>query len=436
ADDPERGAAVELGNALYDLLTRPADAPWRHGPGVPVRVGAEAGHVRLDEAQRLVLIPVLGEALLADESRRDDAIRQINAWHDLTGATGRVLPLLVDSGWLSHRSQLSTPSVHDELADGLYSALLGVLAKICHTLRIRDRAGRENAGTENQPKATLYISSAAEDQESIDAAQRISDVLADHAATPEAFDDIHLLGGEDRERQPLERGCEGTLLAIRSDRASSLPGCQREILRAKRLHWPTLVVELLLDGEDRSFPYGGNTPVFEWRRSLSPSVQSRAVALQAIVQALAWRHHQLEAERVIKAARLPRHNVEVFTKSPELLDMPDLRMRYPGPVLALHPDPELSVHERRVLLEHHPRLRLVTPASSFRGHLGRTLGSPLEGWRIGFSFADSPDVGGPEGTTRHHVGDVVLLLARSLFCAGAHIAYGSDFRKNSLQVIR
>ncbi|MEO1088831.1 MAG: hypothetical protein AAFY88_31775, partial [Acidobacteriota bacterium] len=338
-------------------------------------------------------MPILGEALLANEGRLQEAIRQINDWHTRIGKTGYVLPLLVNDAWRLHQRALHMRSVRRELYGDLTSALMEVLATVSRTLAANDDA------------PSLYISYAAEDSTETDAAaQRISDVLKTHAATAEVFDDVCLLVGDELEKQLHHHASDGMLIVVRSDRASSLAWCQREILRAKHRGWPTLVVELLLEGEDRSFPYGGNTPTVRWRRGRSPERQSQAIALRSIVEAVAWRHHQLEAERVIKAAQLPRHNVEIFARPPELLDVSALLEQHPGPVLALHPDPELSVHERQVLLETHPRLRLLTPASSFRGHLGRTLGSPLRDWRIGFSFADSPDVDGPEGTTDQHIG--------------------------------
>ncbi|MEM8996913.1 MAG: hypothetical protein AAGF23_19170, partial [Acidobacteriota bacterium] len=417
---PERQAAVELGDALYELLTRPADAPWRHGPGIPVRVATESRHVQLDEASRLVLVPVLGEAALADADERDGAIDQINRWATVLGDHSQVLPLLVNDAWRSHEDRLPENRIRRSLYADSASAVLEVLGSISAALADGPRT------------PSLYISHAPEDRhETDDAAHRIADSLKTHAATARVFRDICLLSGTQLESQLEDTAPDGLLIVVRSDRSGSYAWCQRELVRAKSQRWPTLVVEILCDGEDRSFPYGGNSPTMRWSRGVSGAEQAPAVARQAIIKTVAWQHHRLEAKRVITAARLPRHNVKVFPRPPELLDIPGLLSRHPGPVLALHPDPEISVHERRVLRGAHPRLRLLTPASSFRGHLGRTVGSPLAGWRVGFSFAESPDVGGPEGTTPQHVGDVVLLLGRSLLSAGAQLGYGSDFRKNS-----
>ncbi|MEM1178217.1 MAG: CHAT domain-containing protein, partial [Acidobacteriota bacterium] len=361
-----------------------------------------------------------GEAAFADPTVRKRAVELVREWNDQLDRSGAVLPLLINDAWHDFRHDLPRQSVRREFLADLATPAAEVLATVFRVL-----------GGRKRPR--LYISHAPEDADVSDAAaQRIAEISKTHAAVTKIFGDAYLLTGDPLKSQLESEARYGVLVAVRSDRSSALAWCHRELLRAKKQRWPTLVVEVLKRGEDRSFPYAGNTPTVPWNHaSKAAGDQAMSVALRAMAEAVAWQHHQLVAERIIEAASLPKHNVETFPRSPELLDVAALQQKHPGTVLALHPDPELSPHEVKVLHEIHPRLRLVTPASSFRGHLGRGLGSPLAGWKIALSFADSPDVDGLFGTTAQHIGDVVGLLGRSIFCAGGEIAYGSDFRRNS-----
>ncbi|MEM7518844.1 MAG: hypothetical protein AAF368_18220, partial [Planctomycetota bacterium] len=294
AKDRERESAARLGSALYGLLTRPADAPWRHGHGIPVRVATEAKHVALDEelneAQHLVLVPVLGEALLVDERRRREAIQRVNAWHTKIGATGCVLPLLVNGAWRSFADDLVPSPKFREVGQDLFEPLMDVVSA----------AARVLLGDTPLPK--LYISHAATDDDDVaSTAIHLFRCFKDSEGASHFFRDFELVSRTASEQVAEENKLPGALIAIRSDRSHTLAWCQRELMRAKRLQWPTLVVDVLTDGEERAFPYGGNAPTMVWRRDSGKDDSSRRVALRASAQTLAWRHHRLEAERVIKA---------------------------------------------------------------------------------------------------------------------------------------
>ena len=159
---------------------------------------------------------------------------------------------------------------------------------------------------------------------------------------------------------------------------------------------------------------------------------SRVVSL-AMVEWLRSQYFRREAERIKEAAELPA-DVKVVARPPELLDLAQGPLHSDRAQLVLHPDPELSVLERRVLKAARPRLHLATPSTAFRRLLSRggdeTAGaaSPLEGMQVAMSLSESPDADGPEGFTEHHVYDATVSIARSLISAGAAIAYGGDFR--------
>ena len=151
----------------------------------------------------------------------------------------------------------------------------------------------------------------------------------------------------------------------------------RELLTAKRHELPSLTVEVLKKGEQRSSPYGGNGPSVVWDGN--PAV----IASRAMIEWLRSAYFRKEAKRLAKVAGLP-NDVVVLARPPELLDLAQGSLVSAHAKLAMHPDPELPVIERQILKAARPRLQLVTPTTAFRRLLNRegsssTIASPLEG---------------------------------------------------------
>ncbi|MEM1178706.1 MAG: hypothetical protein AAGM22_10205, partial [Acidobacteriota bacterium] len=126
--DPERRGAARLGHRLYDLLTRPSEGPWRQGPGITVRVATESEYVQLDEAQHVVLVPVLGEAAFADPTVRKRAVERVREWNEQLDRSGAVLPLLINDAWHDLRHDLPRQSVRREFLADLATPAADVLA--------------------------------------------------------------------------------------------------------------------------------------------------------------------------------------------------------------------------------------------------------------------------------------------------------------------
>ena len=61
------------------------------------------------------------------------------------------------------------------------------------------------------------------------------------------------------------------MVAIHTDSYSSREWCRREVVRAKRLNVPMLVIDCLEDVDERYFPYLGNVPTIR----MSPGVVDR-----------------------------------------------------------------------------------------------------------------------------------------------------------------
>ena len=414
--ESDRGPARRLGRDLYNLLTRPVDAPLGNGPGIPVLEGVHVDKVDVGAADTVVLIPTLGKTSFG--LHREVIIEKLRIWHDQLGA-GHVLPVPLSANWRSVESDLPGKLLLTELY-GTGDRRKQTLDEIViAAIRLLD-------GSSDLTK--LFISHAKADlADTQNAAKAIRDFAATDTTLKTFFDANDLRAGEPLAKQ-LERAVSrGIVLVVRSDAYASRAWCQAELLEAKKSGIPVVTLEVLREGEPRSYPYGGNVPSVVWKGNPAD------VFCRAMVERLRWLYFEREGERVIEAAGLPQGTVQVAPRPPELLDLAQGPLYGGQARLVLHPDPELAAQERAVLAAACPRLRLATPTTAYRQLLTRDdappeAASPLEGWQVALSLSDIQEGDRDLGFNSRHLVDAALHLSRCLVSSGAALAYGGDFR--------
>ena len=132
--DPEREAAVRLGEDLYEILTRPRADPLTWGPGIPVRVATKWERIDCEEAKYVVVIPVLGPAAFVDEVARGRALAAITRWEKLKPGT-LVLPVPVSGRWRTLESKTPKPLLtelygKDDLRRATLNEILLAVARV------------------------------------------------------------------------------------------------------------------------------------------------------------------------------------------------------------------------------------------------------------------------------------------------------------------
>lgn len=413
--ESDREEARRLGVDLYERLTRPIDDPLAHGPGIPVLVAVQAESVDVEAADTVVLIPVLGTQTRG--LMKDSVLETLKQWHKALGP-GHVLPVPMSANWRGDEDKLPGK----QMLSMLYAKEDPRRVTLDEIVLAVTRLWEPDRGN-----VQLFISHAKADLAATDeAAKKIHKFVTADTTGKAFFDANDLRPGESLDEQLDTAVTRGVLISVRGDAYSSRVWCQREVLLAKLNGMPTLSVEVLRRGELRSSPYGGNSPSMVWDGN-----PSRIVS-QAMVEWLRAEFFRREAERIIEAANLPK-DVAVVARPPELLDLAQGPLRSDRAQLVLHPDPELSVLERRVLKAARPRLHLATPTTGFRRLLSRRdesadVASPLEGMQVAMSLSATPDADKAAGFTHNHVVDATVHIARTLISAGAAIAYGGDFR--------
>jgi hypothetical protein len=423
-DESDLEGAQKLGRDLYNHVTRPVDDQLGFGAGIPVGVGVRHDLVKLDSAEIMVLLPVLGQLSFQDPDIQAQVVARLREWHEKLGP-GRVLPIPIAPLWRDIEGTLPGKLLLTELyGDNRRNRTLDEIVLAAARL-LDSRTGGVRP----------FVSHAKLDLgPTDDAATSISNYVATNTTAKSFFDTKDLYAGASLEGQLDAALGAGVLIVVRGDAYNSRVWCQRELLRAKRNKLPTLTVEILRKGEPRSSPYGGNGPCMVW------SGDAAAVASRAMVEWLRTAYFNKEAERIKAAADLPK-GMPTAARPPELLDLAQGPLAETFAQLVLHPDPELPVIEREILKAARPRLQLVTPTTAFRRLLGRgkqaaDVSSPLDGKLIGMSLSETPDADGPEGFSTEHAVDATVYIARSLISAGASIAYAGDFQAHTVDYTR
>lgn len=410
-------AARELGGELYDSLTRPRNDALEHGPGILVLSAVEPEYVDIHAADTVVVVPVLGKSTFLDPHLRNIALDTINTWYSELGE-GHVLPVPLTENWRNLEGSIVGKLLLTELygAQGNRQRTLDEI--ILSIIRLLDPGA---------DRASLFISHAKADLvDTDDAAKHLHKYINDYTTASAFFDVNSLQAGASLDKQISESLEHGVFIAVRSDSYSSRDWCQKELLLAKQNALPALTVEVLKKGENLSSPYAGNGPTLIWAGDAQPIVS------RAMVECLHAVHFKIEAVRTIENSGLPKDTM-VLSRPPELLDVAQGPIESGRSQVVIHPDPELSTSHRELLSRANPRLKLVTPTTAFRriGRFSNTVANPLDSLQVALSLSTSPDSNGPEGYTEEHVVDATVYLSRCLVSAGAHIAYGGDFRNGS-----
>jgi hypothetical protein len=187
----------------------------------------------------------------------------------------------------------------------------------------------------------IFLSHAKADGE--DFAKRVRDRI--FASTDlRSFFDVRNLPPARRWAPRLEHEiARSAFLAIHTDMFSSREWCCREVLYAKRHIRPTLVVNIMERGEQRSFPYLGNAPVL---RVDGASVHhiDRAIArlLDQVLCFLLW-------ERRTRDVAPAGGSVLALPRAPEAADLAHLAAAKQLPTKIVYPDPPLARAELELL---------------------------------------------------------------------------------------
>lgn len=212
------------------------------------------------------------------------------------------------------------------------------------------------------------------------------------------------------------------VIAVLTDQYASRPWCRREVLEAKRIGHPMLVVDALKKGEPRSFPYLGNVPTLRWEQASNERenrLQARIVIDRTLREALRVQLNSAITESAVLGTEY------ALATTPELIGLANdpchnYLDEHGENAEFIYPDPPLSSEELAVIQRVYPSVNFTTP-------LGRIARSPLPESVRHVAVSISP-VADEElrqhGLSKLHFQIMSDELHLYLLLAGAQIGYG------------
>ena len=262
--------------------------------------------------------------------------------------------------------------------------------------------------------------------------ERLRDWLHKNTGFKDFFDTRDIPPGYRFGREIEEQILRSALLVVLTDDFAGSEWCRREVLTAKRLRVPVVVVDALEAGELRSFPYLGNVP------TTHPHGETDfgEIVRKTVLEVFRFRYLRGYYQTMQEAGNLLAEG-EVFYHAPELLSIVQLLREGAAdparpssaapPKLILYPDPPMGSEEHGLVSFLVPGTVVTTPVN-----LTRTVGADirpesLAGKVIALSISNSPDLA-RLGFGPVHLEDAMVEIARYLLARGATLAYGGDLR--------
>ncbi|HVR41611.1 MAG TPA: toll/interleukin-1 receptor domain-containing protein, partial [Thermoanaerobaculia bacterium] len=172
------------------------------------------------------------------------------------------------------------------------------------------------------------------------------------------FDTYDILPGTTFAKVIESRIRKSIVLVVLTDTFASREWCRLEVLTARRLSVPVVVLHALKDREPRSFPYLGNVPVVAGASGDSSRIAEAAGALlDESLEDLYWRLHRKALQNASGDAQ-----ALVIAHAPDLLTLVQCD---PLPKTIVYPDPPLGRAESELLEKLAKDVKLHTPMSLF-----------------------------------------------------------------------
>jgi hypothetical protein len=215
-------------------------------------------------------------------------------------------------------------------------------------------------------------------------------------------------------------------VAIHTDKYSSREWCRREVVLAKRHNRPMVLINLIIEGEDRSFPYMANVKTIRINQKRTTSEKNARITLFTLAETLRFKYQELFMDYLVQQFPIPAEERTIFSYPPELLTLFNEVVK--DKKYILYPDPPLSQEELDILKLANNNLQFITPAMIPTVSKNKTLAKSNQ--KVGLSISEIEDAH-HRGYGKMHLRDALVELSRYLLVSGYQLAYGGDVRYNS-----
>lgn len=375
-------------NNIYKAFCRNTESPLSRQIGIPTffrSVSAENSStpipIELEVAERNAFVLLIDENMFNDQGWE----RYIEELIDSTSASDRdrIYPISLDKhafhfceDKLSKYQFISLEGIiDDEEMDKISRQKKELTSRLLHDLS-RQMMNQESVAESDrsgssgipEPPVKLFISHAKKD--GLKVASQFRNYIHSETKLKTFFDANDIADGYNFEDE-ITRVIDGrtALVVFHTDEYSDREWCRIEVIHAKRIKTPIVVVYDISKGEKRSFPYMGNVPTIKWNDNFADIIEL------TLYQVLNNRFNEEYLKKHIKLYDLDtKHECIELMSPPELFNYllilkKSANMEAQGKkkdIMVIYPDPPLGIEELRVLNEVDDNIHFTTPTYTFQ----------------------------------------------------------------------
>lgn len=372
---PDFQNGIKYAEEIYNTFCRDINSPLSRSLGIPVNFrfkSAKGGNTPIDietsEADRNAIILLIDDELFSDEAWQDYIQNLLDKENK---SNARIFPVALTKYAFSlnesrlgknqfisleHLLDKDNPDIIDKSFKELKNRLLHDFSRFFYNLEKVSEIQKQR----KDPPVKLFVSHAKVDGEQL--AFQFRDYINSNTKLKTFFDVNDIADAEDFEQSIKYNLSNSAIVVFLSDQYSSREWCRIEVIVAKRNKSPLVVVNNILKGERRSFPYLGNSPTIRYEENNFDDII--ALALFQVLNNI-FVEEKLRKEEKLYDLSLKYHTIRL-ENSPELFNYIDIKRiqkekKDNKPVLVIYPDPPLGIEELKVLKDFDDSVVFITP---------------------------------------------------------------------------
>lgn len=362
----------EFANLIYSTFCRDVTNPFSRSANIPVffRNDNQAGRkhplqINKSLATKSAVILLIDENLFRDSEWKT----YISGIARNADPNTRVYPVAfskyafdIDEKYLKSKQFISVydarktknKTVKQKQWEIMRSCLLHDISR--QLMNLKPSYKQKKSDTDDSP-VKFFLSHAKKDGKV--EAEGFRDFIERNTKLDNFFDTNDIADGHEFEQQIKKNLNNSALIVFHTDEYSNREWCRIEVITAKRNLVPVIIVHNIKVGENRSFPYMGNTPTIKWNNNYQEIIDF------GLIQVLKFYFSKLKIEKESKQYSLSSvFNCFHLPTTPELfnyINMKALKKNSAKKTIVLYPDPPLGSEELKVLNDIDDKIIFTTP---------------------------------------------------------------------------
>lgn len=359
---------------IYSVLCRDYSKPLTRSMGIPVYFRSTNAEnksqpiaIEFDESEFTAVIALVSDEFVVDKEY-GNYLEKIFDECNIVSDKRRLYPIAISKNAFNVSAKLSpinfiritqiNSSDCNIATNGNVNSEIKspVLHELCRLLMNMKKATDEIDSLTISPPIKLFISHSKHDESKLDAA-KFRDYINSQTQLKTFFDTTDIAFGSNFGDEIKKAAHESALVVFQSDSYSDREWCRIEVLEAKSAGCPIVIVNAILNGEKRAFPYLGNYPSIRFKNNFLDIID---LTLEQVLFNL---YTKLFIESLtnmygIKADR-------ILSTSPELFNFIQLKAQgireEENFGLVVYPDPPLGSEEMEILNKLDSNFHFITP---------------------------------------------------------------------------